>query len=1079
MADQEMPRGIIVRIVHLFLVSRLPVLLILFSLAVGAAAILVTPREEEPQIVVPMADVFVQVPGATPREVENLAAVPLERLLWQIDGVEHVYSSSARDMAVITVRFFVGEDRERSLVKLYNKLSMNADLVPPVVRGWIIKPVEIDDVPIVNLALYSGKYDGFQLRRVAEEVLAHLSQVKDVSRAYLVGGQGREIRVELSPERMQGMGVSLAEVEQALGATDRSVSAGSYRMDNKDWLVISDSFVRANKEVEDLVVGVFEGRPVYLRDVGTVADGPEEAKTYTRLGFSHYFRQKNGLTGPVEGYPAVTLALAKKKGTNAVRVAREVLARVDRLKEDGVLPPGVSVEVTRNYGESAQAKVDDLLSSLFLALVIVVGLLVFTMGRREALVVAVSVPVSFALALFVNWLFGYTINRVTLFALILSLGLVVDDPITNVDNIQRHILARKRGPATATLFAVHEVLPPVIMATLAIIVSFLPLFFITGMMGPYMSPMAANVPLTIFFSLVCSLTIVPWMAFHLLRRLGEGEPAGETRRDPSGAFLWIEKAYGAAVGPFLKSRALRLGLLAGILALLAGSGALVYFRQVPLKMLPFDNKNELQLVIDMPEGTSLEATSRAVQDFEEFLRAVPEVTSFVSHVGEPSPMDFNGMVRHYYLRKQPWLADIRVLLHDKKSREFQSHEIALRLRPGLAEIARKNNATLAVVEAPPGPPVLSTLVAEVYGEPDSSYEDLMAAARMVMGVMEKEEAVVDVASVMEHDRDWIDFELDKEKAALQGINAAQVAMALRTALSGSAPATVHVAGERQPLHIRVILPRVKRSGMAQLSQIPMKTASGDMVPLAEIGRFARVPHSQAIYHKDLNPVVFVYGEMAGRPPAEAVLDMKKRLKDTPLPRGTRVEWAGEGEWQITLEVFRDMGLAFAAAMLGIYLLLVAQTNSFFMPLLVLLAVPLTLIGIVPGFWLMNVFLTQPIGPYHNPVFFTATSMIGMIALGGIVIRNSIILVEFIQEALKQEVPLKTAILKSGAVRMRPILLTAATAALGAWPITLDPIFSGLAWALIFGLAASTAFTLLVVPVAFYAVNHKRLEKAAA
>ncbi|MFH2098808.1 MAG: efflux RND transporter permease subunit, partial [Pseudomonadota bacterium] len=548
MADQEMPRGIIVRIVHLFLISKLPILFILFSIAVGAAAIFITPREEEPQIIVPMADVYVQVPGASPREVENLAAVPLERLLWQIDGVEHVYSSSARDMAVITVRFFVGEDRERSLVKLYNKLAMNADQVPPVVQGWIVKPVEIDDVPIVNLALYSEKYDDHQLRRVAEEVVAHLSEVQDISRTYVVGGRSREVRVELMPERMQGMGISMMEVEQALGATDRSVSAGSYSIANRDWMVISDSFVRSRKEVENLVVGVFQDRPVYLRDVGRVLDGPEETGSYTRVGFSHYYRKQHDLAGPADGFPAVTIALAKKRGKNAVWVADEVLSRVDRLKEEGIIPPGISVVNTRNYGASAQVKVDDLLSSLLFAILTVVGLLVFTMGRREALVVAVAVPVSFSLALFVNYMFGYTINRVTLFALILSLGLVVDDPITNVDNIQRHILMRRRGPATATLFAVHEVLPPVIMSTLAIIISFTPLFFITGMMGPYMSPMAANVPLTVAFSTLCALTIVPWMSFRLLRHLGEHSPEQEEERDSSGVITWIETAYEFVVG---------------------------------------------------------------------------------------------------------------------------------------------------------------------------------------------------------------------------------------------------------------------------------------------------------------------------------------------------------------------------------------------------------------------------------------------------------------------------------------------------------------------------------------------------
>jgi multidrug efflux pump subunit AcrB len=1051
---ESSPKGFIPRLVGLFLTSKLSVLMMIFSFSLGATAITLTPREEEPQIVVPMADVFVQAPGAGAWEVENLVATPLERLLWQIDGVEYVYSTSRRDMAVVTVRFFVGEDRERSLVKLHNKISMNIDQAPPLVKGWVIKPVEIDDVPIVTLTLHSQSYDDHALRRVGEEVLTRLAEVKDISRTSIVGGRKREVRVELAPQKMAGRGVSKIDVLRALQGTDVSVTAGAFSLGNQETLVTSESFLTSAREVEDLVVSVHESKPVYLRDIATVLDGPEEAVHYARIGFP------DGSANP-----AVTLALAKKKGSNAVDVAAEILRRLEDLKEN-VIPHGVEVEVTRNYGQTAQDKVNDLLRSLAFAILTVVALLFFTMGWREALVVAVSVPITFSLALFANFLFGYTINRVTLFALILSLGLVVDDPITNVDNIQRHILMGRRKPLQATLYAVQEVLPPVIMSTLAIIVSFLPMFFISGMMGPYMAPMAANVPLTVSFSTVAALTIVPWVSFRLLRgyaRTGGDEEALLTKESTPD---WIKRGYGSLLGPFLESRLKRVLLIAALVALLLFSAGLALFRFVPLKMLPFDNKNEFQIVIDMPEGTPLEATDKAVRDFEHYLRTVPEVIHFVSYTGASSPMDFNGMVRHYYLRQGGHVADIRVNLADKEMRVRQSHEILLRIRKDLEAIGSNHGSRTKIVEAPPGPPVIATVAAEIYGLPGKSYEELIEAADIVEGLMRREPFVVDIDSTVEFPRRRVDFVIDKEKAALHGITPEAVAQTLRMS-TVCGPATVHAQGERQCLPIRITYPREKRAGPTALSQIPVKTMDGKTVPLAEIGVFTETQEDQPIYHKNLERVVYVFGEMAGRAPAEAVLDMQKRLRDDPPPEGVRVEWAGEGEWKITVDVFRDLGMAYVGAMTGIYILLVIQMNSFFMPLLIMIALPLTLIGIMPGFWLFNVIFTDPVGGYENPVFFTATSMIGMIALGGIVIRNSLVLVEFIEGAVKEGAMLKEAILQSGAVRFRPIVLTAATTALGAWPITLDPVFSGLAWALIFGLSASTFFTLFIVPVVYY------------
>ena len=759
---------------------------------------------------------------------------------------------------------------------------------------------------------------------------------------------------------------------------------------------------------------------------------------------------------------------SQEKGTNAVTVSRSILTKLETLKRT-VIPHGVHVEITRNYGRTAQQKVNGLLGSLVFAIITVVILLALTLGWREALVVALAVPISFSLALFVNFLLGYTINRVTLFALILSLGLVVDDPITNVDNIQRHILMGFRKPFEATLFAVNEVLPPVILSTIAIIVSFTPLFFITGMMGPYMAPMAANVPVTVIFSTLCALTIVPWLSHLLLKDRTAPVDAAEGAAPEDRPRTLIERLYRSVVGPFLDSRAKRYGLLAAIIILLIVPLGLVFARLVPLKMLPFDNKNEFQIVVDMPEGTTLETTDAVVRRFEEYLRSVPEVTAYISFVGNASPIDFNGLVRHYYLRRGNHLADLRVNLAEKDDREQQSHAIVLRLRKDLESIAAANGAAIKLVEIPPGPPVLATIVAEIYGEPDQPYEKLIEGADHIKQILAQEPFVVDIDDMTEARRDKIDFILDKEKAALHGVTTDAFVKTLQIALSGSMPATVHLPGERQPLTIRIILPRTKRSGIVPLSQIPIQSTSGVMVPLAELTRAISISEEQPIYHKNLERVVYVLAEMAGRAPGEAVLDMQKRLKNDAMPSGTRAYWAGEGEWKITLSVFRDMGIAFAAALTGIYILLIIQTNSFFMPVLIMMAIPLTLIGAMPGFWLLNLIASNSVGGFEDPIFFTATGMIGMIALGGIVIRNSIVLIEFIQEAVKQGLPFREAILQSGAIRMRPILLTAATTALGAWPITLDPIFSGLAWTLIFGLFASTLFTLLVIPVTYYAL----------
>jgi multidrug efflux pump subunit AcrB len=958
MVDEDVRSGIIPKIVKAFLSSRLSILFIILALCLGTAAVLITPREEEPQIVVPMADVHVQAPGASAEEVEKLVTTPLERLLWQIDGVEYVYSVSRRDEALVTVRFFVGEDRERSLVKLHNAITMHQDLVPSIVQGWLIKPVEIDDVPIVNLTLWSETYGDHELRRIAEELFAHLSQLKDISRITLTGGRSREIRVELLPDRMVGYHVTPLEVSRALKGADISVTAGSYHQKNKETLVRSDLFLDSVDDVSEVVVGVFNGRPVYLRDVAHILDRPEEPNVFSRIGFSDRYLQEKDLQLEKTVYPAVTLALAKKKGTNAVNVANESIKKL-RALEDELLPHGVHVEVTRNYGQTAQDKVNNLLGSLIFAVLTVVGLLAFTLGWREALVVGMAVPLSFALALFMNYLFGYTINRVTMFALILSLGLVVDDPITNVDNIQRHILMGIKRPMEATLNAVSEVLPPVIMSTIAIIISFAPMFFITGMMGPYMEPMAVNVPLTVIFSTLAALTVVPWLSYKLLRRYRGGkEEVPKTRL----------RRYRTVVSPFLESRKKTVVLILVILLLLIGSVLLAIFRQVPFKMLPFDNKNEFQVLIDLPEGTTLEGTDRVVKIFESYLRGVPEVNHFVSFTGTASPMDFNGMVRHYYLRRGENLADIRVNLADKKRREYQSHAIVLRLRRDLEKIAEEKDVSLKIVEVPPGPPVISTLTAESYGPPDLAYEKLIMGADRVAEIMHEEPFVTDIDTSAEEYQEVMNFQLDKEKAALHNVSSEDVTKILRLGLSGESPANVHEERERQPLPVRLVLPRIARSSNAALSEIPLKSASGEIVQLAELGDFVPQSQEQPIYHKNLRRVVFVYGEMAGPSPVEAVLNIKKKLEKDPLPDRIEAEWAGEGEWKITVRVFRDLGIAYAASLMGIFILLVIQTRSFGMSGLIMTSIPLTILGIMPGFWLLNLVFTAPVDGFQNPVF---------------------------------------------------------------------------------------------------------------
>jgi len=1072
MTENSASGGWISGIVEAFLKGNLSVILILISLMAGIGALLLTPREEDPQIVVPVADVFIHMPGASAAEEERHVSSRLEKLLYQIDGVKHVYSMSFPSMAVVTVRFFVGEDRERSWVKLYNKIRSNIDQVPPGVAGWVVKPVEIDDVPIINITLYSSTYSDYALRRMAEELQLRLQGVKNAGVTSLVGGRPRQITVRLSPQAMAARGISLQDMERALQGADVTLPAGNLVKENREIRLDAGRFLMAAAEVENLVVGVRQGRPVFLKEVASVQDGPANPETYTRIAFGQRAFSAIDPAGerslpqgiePFKDYPAVTVAVAKRKGSNAVWVAEGVRKETARFAEE-VLPQGVHWRITRDYGKSSDDKVNELIKELMVAIVIVVALLAYSLGWKEGFIIALAVPVTFGFTLLINYLLGYSINRVTLFALILSLGLVVDDPIVDVENIHRHFEMRKEPPGPAVVHAVNEVLPPIIIATLAVIISFLPMFFITGMMGPYMAPMALNVPVAMLMSLVVSFTITPWLSLHLL----QGAYKKPQKKEYNLKETFLYRFYRSVAEPILNRRSFRWGILLLIMVLLGFSMWLVVTYRVPLKMLPFDNKNELQVVVDMPEGTTLEATEAATYALAEYLVRVPEVTDVSTYAGTSSPVDFNGLIRHYYLRHGANDADIRINFIEKSHREQQSHAMALRLRKGLEKIARRFNANMKIVEIPPGPPVIATLVAEIHGRHlGQNYDTLVAAAPGVENLMEGIKGVVDVDDTLVAPKEKKHFMTDRTKSALNGIADVHIAQVLRGMVAGSKPATLRQGNQVNPPYVQLQLPRKERALSTDLDQLMIKGAMGEGVFLSELGAFQTGVIDQPIYHKDLQPVVYVFGDTAGLPPPEAVIELEDKVGGNEALDAVDVVWTGEGEWHITVQVFRDLGIAFAVAVMGIYILLLYQTGSYLLPAIQLIALPLSIIGIVPGFWLLNLVSAQPVDGWQNPTYFTATAMIGMIALSGIATRNAILLIEFVERRRKEGEGLVESLLEAGALRTRPIVLTSLGAMLAAWPITLDPIFSGLAWALIFGIAVSTFFTLIVVPMVYF------------
>ncbi len=1064
-----------VAIVRLFTTSHLSLLFLVISLLAGAAALLLTPREEDPQIIVPVMDVFVQYPGASSEEVEKRVTTPLEVLLRQIKGVEYVYSASKPGESLVTVRYRVGESIEDSLIKTRDKLESNLDIIPPGVSNWVVKPVEIDDVPIVLLSLSSaqGAADSLALRRIAEELIERLRAVSDVGKSWVVGATPRRISVYPDPGKLQSLNISLLEIKQALAQSNVNLQVGNLNQHNREIVVEAGPHYQTVEQVGATVLKQVAGRLVYLRDVAEILDDAADTAYYTRIGFGPAVRDMKAVGAPQTHQPVVgeerpmaTIAIAKRRGSNAVAVAEQVLTLTEQL-QGTLIPDDVLLTVTRNYGETADHKVNELVMHLSIAVLTIIVLLALTLGFKESLIVSLAVPMTFAITLLLDLIFGYSINRVTLFALILALGLLVDDPIVDVENIHRHYKMRKEPPLQALLTAVNEIRPPTLLATFAVIMSFVPMFFITGMMGPYMAPMAFNVPIAMLMSLVIAFSVTPWASYRLLK--------GDYGKDHGPVFAVQQsrgfKLYQAIMAPLLGSKQRAGWFLLAVLIAFVASAMMAVTRIVPLKLLPFDNKNELQLVIDMPRGASLEATDEVAGALGRYLATVNEVSSYQSYVGLASPMDFNGLVRHYYLRQGAHVGDVRVVLQDKAHRQQQSHAIALRIRADIDRIEQQYGANIKIVEMPPGPPVLSTVVAEVYGPPEAGYGDIVQLSKHIRQRMEHTEGVVDIDDFVEAQHDKLHFLLDQDKAALLGITSQQVANTLKLAVEGDMAGTLHVASERQPLAIQLQLPRNARSSAADLLALSVKAANGELVRLSEIGAFSQEQGEQTIYHKDLQRLAYVTAEMAGRSPVEAILDLFDSFDEQPLPNGYRVEMAGEGEWKVTVDVFRDLGLAFAAAMVMIYILLVAQTGSLGVPLIMMIAIPLTVIGIMPGFWFINLF-ADDVGAYADPVYFTATAMIGMIALAGIVVRNSIILIDFIENIYRgnPEISLAEAIIEAGATRLNPIFLTAASAVLGSAMIVLDPIFSGLAWSFIFGIIASTLFSLVVIPLVYFLIN---------
>ncbi len=1074
--SQQQELGIAGGLAKKFQNSEITPLLALVGFLLGLFAVLITPKEEEPQISVTFANVFIPFPGASAREVDRVVSVPAQQILSEIDGVKNIYAVSRPGMSVLTVRYEVGENRTSAILRIYNAIFSNQDFLPRNlgVGQPLVKPKGIDDVPIVTLTLWSDKPDRTvaDLTRISHSLESELKRVPGTRDVYTIGGQQRIAHVLLDPQKLSGYGIVPADLENALGGGNFSRDLGSIDQNNRSIPVQAGVFMSTAEEVADLVVGFHNGTPVFLRDVAEVQMETGQPETYLWFG-TGLGADKKGIV-PRGEFPAVTLAVAKKSGTNAVAIAKGVIDQIGQLRAH-LIPDDVQVTVTRDYGVTADAKASKLIGKLGFATFFVVLLVFIAMGWREAIIVGAAVTLTLALTLFANWAVGFTLNRVSLFALIFSIGILVDDAIVVVENIHRHMSLSKKTLLEIIPEAVGEVGGPTILATFTVIAALLPMAFVTGLMGPYMSPIPINASIGMMLSLMVAFVVTPWLAYKGLRSVAahHQHAAGGGEEVSGGVLRFFTRVYRPfIISPRFMANQLLLGLL--ILVLIAGSLWLAVNRSVVMKMLPFDNKSEFQVVVDMPEGATLEETAGVVRHLTAYLATIPEVTDYEAYVGTSSPVGFNGLVRQYYMRAGNNVADIQVNLTDKHDRTRKSHEIARAARTPLQEIGLALRANVKVVEVPPGPPVQSPLVAEVYG-PD--YDGQIRVAQAVRQVFEKTKDIVDVDDSIEAPSErWI-IDVDRQKAALLGVSQKAVSDLLVTALHGMEVSFLHREDVKFAVPIRMELPIATKADLTAILSLRMKSATGALVPLSEVATVRTAPLENAIYHKDLVPVVYVTGDMAGPldSPLYGMVEIIQAVKQLTVEGGQAivqkfieqpktpyqysVKW--DGEWQITYETFRDMGIAYAVGLLMIYLLVVAQFQSYLVPLIIMAPIPLTIIGVMPGHALLG-------------AQFTATSMIGMIALAGIIVRNSILLVDFVNEEVASGIPFRDAVVRAGAIRSKPIILTGLAAMLGAFFILDDPIFSGLAISLIFGIFISTILTLLVIPLMYYTLMRNRM-----
>ncbi|ETN95345.1 efflux RND transporter permease subunit [Zhouia amylolytica] len=1063
-----MKEGLAGKIAKGFISSKLTVLLMIVFMIIGVYSSFLIPREEEPQIDVPMADIFVGYPGASPTEVESRVIKPLEKLISNINGVEYVYSTSMKEQGMIIVQFYVGEDIERSFVKLYNEINKHMDVMPQGVTMPLVKTRAIDDVPMLGLTLWSETYDDFELRQIAQELTNEIEKVQDVSSTRKIGGRDRQLRVVLDKDKLASSGLDFLSIAEMIRVNNEQLISGSFDKNDTEFIINTGQFIASVSDVENLVVGVQQNKPIYLKQIAEVVDGPEVPKNYVSHGYGQASLKATEFNGE---YPAVTISVAKRKGADAMKISDVILDKVDHLRQN-LIPDEVHVEVTRNYGETASQKVSELLLHLIGAIVAVTFVVMLAMGWRGGLVVFLSVPITFALTLLSYYMLDYTLNRITLFALVFVTGIVVDDSIIIAENMHRHFKMKQLPFKQAALYAINEVGNPTILATFTVIASVLPMAFVSGLMGPYMSPMPIGASIAMILSLFVALTITPYLGYLFLREKEKKKKGKTPVKEKQLEDSFIYRIYERLERPLIENKKKRWLFLGITIVLLLGSLSMFFTNSVAVKMLPFDNKNEFQVVIDMPEGTTLERTAVVAREIGQYLATRSEVVDYQSYVGTSAPITFNGLVRHYDLRRGSNVADIQVNLIDKHDRSQQSHDIAKLLRPDIQKIAAKFNANVKVVEVPPGPPVLSTIVAEVYG-PD--YDGQIAIANQIQNLLHNTDDVVDIDWMVEADQTEYQFIVDKEKAMLYGVAPQQVVHTMNIALSENPVTTLYDENAVNQVGLILALDEKEKSSLTEISQLKVASNQGNMIPISDLVSIEETTAAKSIYRKNQKRVVYVLADMAGKleSPVYAILGMTDKLNELELPAGYNinelyieqpqyeddytVKW--DGEWQITLEVFRDLGMAFLGVIIIIYMLIVGWFQNFKAPIVMMVAIPLSMVGIVLGHWLMG-------------AFFTATSFIGMIALAGIMVRNSVLLIDFVNLRLAEGIPLKQAVIEAGAVRTTPILLTAGTVVIGAFVILFDPIFQGLAISLMGGTIASTVLTLLVVPLVYYLIERK-------